>query len=311
PLPAFLRQTRADVHNKFIDLEWVQRERLHQGLRPAEAGGLSPWARACGDEVMRRNRYSNVDPYLQNRVRLRVPEGCNDYINASPIRLVQSDGEGVDFIATQGPKENVLAHMWRMVWHETANPAVIVMLTQTHESGREKCFPYFPEGLGNPCIAINDEFGDGFAAQLTLKSIEEDPLTRSTVRELELRTKDGLTKRVWHLLFAGWPDFLVPEGEDRTALLRLVRLSEEKNAVRSSPRIVHCSAGVGRSGTFIALDWLMRELDLGMLDSIPATRDPVIEVVERMRQQRMMMVQAAEQFWFLYDVLRTLWVERW
>lgn len=188
------------------------------------------------------------------------------------------------------------------------------MLTQTHESGREKCHPYFPLSPSNPTLTVNphDEFADGFTATVTLLSMTEDPAARCTVRELEMRTPDDATKVVWHLLFAGWPDFLVPEGADRAALLRLIALSQAKNAANPlSPRVVHCSAGVGRSGTFIALDWLLRELEEGSLDEVDPTADPVADVVDRLRCQRMMMVQGEQQFWFLYDVLRGKWRERW
>ena len=153
----------------------------------------------------------------------------------------------------KGPKEGTQSHIWRMIWHETADPAVIVMLTQTHESGREKCFPYFPSDLEDPMLDINeqDEFEDDFLGSLTLLSITEDNDTRSTIREMELKAQDGKTKKVWHLLFEGWPDFLIPEDDDRAALLKLVDLSEKLNTTAESPRVVHCSAGVGRSGTFI------------------------------------------------------------
>jgi protein-tyrosine phosphatase len=200
-----------------------------------------------------------------------------------------------------------------MVWDETADPAVIVMLTQTHESGREKCFQYFPESLDDPVLPINeeDEFGDDFQAVLTLKSVTEVDEVRSTVREIELKTKDGRTKTVWHLLFSVWPDFLVPEGDDRVALLRLIRLTQERNTHAESPRIVHCSAGVGRSGTFIALDWLIAELDAGSFDEVQNDDDPIADLVDTLRQQRMMMVQGDQQFLFIYDTMRDLWLARW
>ena len=201
-----------------------------------------------------------------------------------------------------------------MLWHETASPSVIIMLTQTHESGREKCHPYFPLSPSSPTLTVNphDEFADGFTATVTLLSLTEDDAARCTVRELEMRTPDGDARIVWHLLFAGWPDFLVPEGADRAALLQLLALSQAKNAAHpESPRVVHCSAGVGRSGTFIALDWLLRELEEGSLDALDAADDPVAEIVDRLRCQRMMMVQGEQQFSFLYDVLREKWRERW
>lgn len=169
--------------------------------------------------------------------------------------------------------------------HETA---VIVMLTQTHEQGREKCFQYFPADMSTPTFAINeqDEFADGFTGTLTLKSISEDAESRSTIRTMDLETSvsaAGATssthsdsasapkihKPIIHLLFAGWPDFLIPEGADRAALLNLITLSQKLNTNAENPRIVHCSAGVGRSGTFIALDYLLQEIAEGAWDELP------------------------------------------
>jgi protein-tyrosine phosphatase len=96
-------KTWIDLRAKFVDLEWQQRERLHEGMQsPQEAKNISKWARMKGDEVAERNRYMNVDPYSSNRIRLRVPEGQSDYINASPIKLpVTGGGPEKCFIATQ------------------------------------------------------------------------------------------------------------------------------------------------------------------------------------------------------------------
>jgi len=203
--------------------------------------------------------------------------------------------------------------MWRMIWHETGNPAVIVMLTQTHEAGREKCFQYFPADMENPILNINeqDEFGDDFLGSLTLRNMTQDAKTRSTLREMELKTADGQTKTVYHYLFARWPDFGAPEDEDKDALLSLINISSKMNTSPGSPRIVHCSAGVGRSGTFIALDWLLTELEEGSFDEALDDLDPIANLVDELRQQRMYMVQAEPQFWFLYEVLKEYWTVRW
>jgi len=200
-----------------------------------------------------------------------------------------------------------------MIWHETGDPAVVVMLTQTHEAGKEKCFQYFPADMENPNLNINeqDEFGDNFLGSLTLRNITQDAETRSVLREMKLETADGQTKTVFHYLFARWPDFGAPEHEDKDALLSLINISDRTNTAPGSPRIVHCSAGVGRSGTFIALDWLLTELEEGSLDQVPDDLDPIVNLVDELRRQRMYMVQAEPQFWFLYEVLKEYWTIRW
>jgi protein-tyrosine phosphatase len=149
---------------------------------------------------------------------------------------------------------------------------------------------------------------------------------RSTPTQQEEDERD-----IYHLLFVGWPDFSVPEGENRNAMLNLIKKSVTLNSPSAvptssrfsldtppappatntpSPRIVHCSAGVGRSGTFIALDFLLAHLECGNLDSVPDDVDPIFDTVNAMRKQRMMMVQIEAQYRFLYDVMRLAWLER-
>lgn len=202
-----------------------------------------------------------------------------------------------------------------MIWKENKTPAVIVMLTQTHENGREKCYPYYPQSPSSPDVRINehDEFEDGFVHNLHLASLSQHEDARTQVREIEMTTDDGSElRKIWHLLFAGWPDYSVPEGADRAALLKLADISRAKNGDNATnPRIVHCSAGIGRSGTFIALDWLMQELVEGALDDTSMPEDPVMRVVQALRDQRPGMVQSKSQFVFIYDVLRERWRERW
>jgi len=225
-----------------------------------------------------------------------------------------------------------------MVAEQTGDTAVVVMLTQTYEAGKEKCYPYFPTDTQAP-LHIQDD-PDNFEAKVTLMSVNEDQSTRSTIRCLKLETRQDTVEEswreqeVWHLLFCGWPDFLVPEGDDRQALINLIYLSRKLNSDAGTPRhtsfplsavdtahpgdrefnprIVHCSAGVGRTGTFIALDHLLTLLDDGTLDqSSSPTVDPISDTVDKLRQQRMMMVQGPPQFAFIYDVMKEMWVKRW
>ncbi|XPS68685.1 Protein-tyrosine-phosphatase [Ascochyta lentis] len=317
PYPAFLRPRRdANLDTKWNDLEWAQMNRLREGLSVTDTDQPSPWARCSGDTYAPRNRYVNVDPYQANRVHLDVPDGVFDYINASPITLHSTKSKTpLRYIATQGPKADSWSHFWRMLWSENESPAVIVMVTRTHEQAREKCYPYYPSSTSDPDLRINehDEFGDGFIHNLHLAHLSHDDASRTEVREIDMTTEDGSeSRKIWHLLFEAWPDFSVPEGADKAALLKMVDLSRQKNSNNSTnPRIVHCSAGIGRSGTFIALDWLIQELEEGSLDNPAEDEDPLLRVVERLRDQRPMMVQSKQQFVFIYDTLRERWRERW
>jgi len=198
-----------------------------------------------------------------------------------------------------------------MVWQETTEVAVIVMLTQIWESGRDKCFQYFPLDSTNDTLVIDelDESEDGFKAQVQLLELTTDESKRITTRKLLMTVKDE-SRIVWHLSFSGWPDFGVPEDGNRLALFELLKMSTDKNGLPENPRIVHCSAGVGRSGTFIALDHLLRELDVGAVATAEDDEDMIFNTVNKLREQRMTMVQSDAQYQFLYDVLRNRFEEK-
>ncbi len=327
--------------NRFENLVWLERDRLSQA-----ANNTSPdfrWARVSGPHLRTLDRYMNIQPWENNRVRLQVPEGKVDYINASPIVLMPSlrpandsrPGEARDpdrYIAMQGPKTSSIDHVWRMIVEQLESPGVIVMLTETHEGHMEKCSQYFPRRPEDPPLEINerDEFGDGFRATVRCEGLESTPagdaieLRKLVIRvysrgqkkqpsassgnatpepsqtvesdsDLDVKMKspvetasdsngqasqgskdvasaplkgDNVVEEriVWHFLYKKWPDFGVPALADLDSFFTLMRLSREKNAAPHNPRIVHCSAGVGRSGTFIALEHLMRELDDGVLE---------------------------------------------
>lgn len=180
------------------------------------------------------------------------------------------------------------------------------------------------------------------AGSVTLLSSSYDPRLKSEVRKLRL-TIGSESKEIYHYLYHGWPDFGKPEADDRLALLELMKVS--RNVANGAPRVVHCSAGVGRTGTWIALDYLLQELEAGRLAeasplqanadiatkskastphktwgrsglSKPSTPDPpeeediIFETVNSLRDQRMMMVMNIIQYSFLYEVVRDAFIEK-
>ena len=198
-----------------------------------------------------------------------------------------------------------------MVWQETGNVAVIVMLTQTHDGFMEKCFQYFPLSaeIGAYYIEPIDKENGTPEGTVTFLETVSDPESKTEIRKLSLQFGEE-TKDVWHLLFSGWPDFAVPEDEDRAALLDLLKLSAEKASSPSNPRIIHCSAGVGRSGTFIALEYLLAQIESGAMADARESEDLIFDVVNRLREQRMLMVQMETQYEFLYEVVKEQFKEK-
>lgn len=262
------------------------------------------------------DRYCNIKPWSHNRVRLRVGEDTLDYVNASHVELSSASDASLpplQYIAMQGPTQHSLEYVWRMVAEQLGSSGVIVQLTNMVEHGAQKCYPYFPGEEGEAWrINEGDEWGDGWCAELGFEESRSFAGGAIELTRLRLRVDGEEDDRtVWHFLYTRWPDFGVPAMEDLDSFFELMRLSREYAG--ESPRVVHCSAGVGRTGTFISLEYLMRELEGGHLEGHDGEEegpDVVFETVDELRAQRKSMVQAEGQFVFVYRVLRRLWEER-
>ncbi|KAJ0161303.1 Receptor-type tyrosine-protein phosphatase O [Colletotrichum tanaceti] len=319
-IPAFLNLSVPDLENKFQDLVWLERERLAAGLA-SDADETAKWGSYKQTDMRRglQDRYFNIKPWNHNRVKLRVPAEELDYVNASTISLSSPSNKGLPplrYIAMQGPTENSLDFVWRMVAEQLMSPVVIVQLTNFFENNQVKCFPYLPmdDTQGPWTINEMDGWSDGWTATLSFDSLTTLEDGAIEVRKLLLRVGEEEEDRIiWHLLYTKWPDFGVPSVDDLASFFTLMRLSREYNTVPENPRIIHCSAGVGRTGTFITLEHLMRELDDGALDEYDGAGegdDLIFATVDALREQRRSMVQAESQYLFLYQVLRKLWQEK-
>lgn len=223
-----------------------------------------------------KNRYGNIKPYDITRVKLlpvEDEEGA-DYINANWMPGFNSKRE---FIATQGPLPCTKDDFWRMIWEY--NCKGIVMLTNCIEKGKNKCDYYWPQDM-EPVV-----YGD-----IQVSITKEELTPHWNIRQLSI-SMGQQQKTLVHLHYHVWPDMDVPS--DPATLLQFVRLVRAKLSKRGGPITVHCSAGVGRTGTFIALDTLLHQLD--RQDFID-----VFGVVYKLRLNRLCMVQTESQYVFLY-----------
>ncbi|XP_035245449.1 receptor-type tyrosine-protein phosphatase T isoform X16 [Anguilla anguilla] len=242
-------------------------------------GQTAPWDTAKKDENRNKNRYGNIIAYDHTRVRLQLLDGDphSDYINANYI-----DGyhRPRHYIATQGPMQETVRDFWRMIWQE--NSGSIVMVTNLVEVGRVKCVRYWPDET--------EVYGD---VKVTL--IETEPLAEYVIRTFTVQKKGHHEIReIRQFHFTSWPDHGVPCYA--TGLLGFVRQVKFLNPPDAGPIVVHCSAGAGRTGCFIAVDIM---LDMAENEGVV----DIFNCIRELRSQRVNMVQTEEQYVFVHDAI--------
>ncbi|KAM4624493.1 receptor-type tyrosine-protein phosphatase H-like [Polymixia lowei] len=230
-----------------------------------------------------KNRFANVYPYDWSRVKLTTvnQDESSDYINASYMPGYSSNRE---YIAAQGPLPSTVQDFWRMIWEQGVKG--IVTVTNCTEGGRTKCEQYWPLDY-TPCL-----YGD---LLVTIRSEQREP--NWTLREFGVKNKRTSEDRtVKHFHFTAWPDHGVPEGTEALIQFRgLVRHHIESDWA-GAPTVVHCSGGVGNTGTIIALDVVLQQLETERAVGIAA-------FVHKMRLSRPLMVQTESQYVFLHECI--------
>ncbi|KAK7489685.1 hypothetical protein BaRGS_00019080, partial [Batillaria attramentaria] len=249
-----------------------QFNKLPKGMTRPHKIGLS-------EENKRKNRFKAMCTYDFNRVILRRPEGDNssDYINATYITGADREKQ---YIATQGPRVNTIDDLWWMVWQEGINQ--IVMLANLQEDGRDKCEQYWPAS------GKSQTYG-----HVTVRAFEEQQRADYVIRSFLLKAKGSSGERkVTQYHYMAWPDHGVPLAASLVDYWRYLK----GRTTSTVPLLVHCSAGVGRTGTFIALDIAYDQESRG--------RDVnVNEIVTKLREERCLMVQSEAQYKFLHEVI--------
>ncbi|XP_014642207.1 PREDICTED: receptor-type tyrosine-protein phosphatase beta [Ceratotherium simum simum] len=232
-----------------------------------------------------KNRYNNILPYDASRVKLSNVDDdpCSDYINAS---YIPGNSFRREYIATQGPLPGTKDDFWKMAWEQNVHN--IVMVTQCVEKGRVKCDHYWP--------ADQDSL---YYGDLILQMLSESVLPEWTIREFRICSEEQLDthRLIRHFHYTVWPDHGVPETTQ--SLIQFVRTVRDyiNRTPGAGPAVVHCSAGVGRTGTFIALDRILQQLD--SKDSVD-----IYGAVHDLRLHRVHMVQTECQYVYLHQCVR-------
>ncbi|XP_062572066.1 receptor-type tyrosine-protein phosphatase kappa-like [Saccostrea cucullata] len=231
------------------------------------------------EENIPRNRFKTTFPYNHSRVVLQIDdEFSSDYINANYVENMEGTRA---YIASQGPKEKILIDQWRMIWQEKVD--YIVMLTNLIEGRKVKCHQYWPDE--------NDKLEIG---SFTIHLIEEKKYAYFIKRTMSLEKRDVTKSRtVVQFHYTRWPDHGTPNPLNLTIFHEHFKHYSFNS---NNPVLVHCSAGVGRTGTFIALDALDKY-------GRKTGKVNVIEFVRAMRKNRMSMIQNIDQYIFLYHAL--------
>lgn len=230
--------------------------------------------------IPQKDRYSDIKSYKNNIISIKTD---TKYINASPINIINEKY----FISTQGPKKETIEDFWTMVIEHNSN--VIVMLCNEKEGGREKCAPYWKSGKLKNGYEINTK--EIFKTQQYL------------IREIEIKINNLLTsKKVYQIHFIGWPDHGVPETQDGKIFDVFNEMIKKTDQYKlDGPIVVHCSAGVGRTGTFISIYYLQKEIQKQIDDKVQVIRFSIFNLVRKLKEMRLYLVQTDSQYYFIYE----------
>eukprot|EP00062_Callorhinchus_milii_P003236 gi/632940327/ref/XP_007885258.1/ PREDICTED: receptor-type tyrosine-protein phosphatase F isoform X7 [Callorhinchus milii] len=254
--------------------------KFSQEYESIDPGQQFTWENSNMEVNKPKNRYANVIAYDHSRVILTSVDGVpgSDYLNANYIDGYRKQNA---YIATQGPLPETLSDFWRMVWEQRT--ATLVMMTRLEEKSRVKCDQYWP------CRGT-ETYG-----MIQVSLLDTVELATYSVRTFALYKNGSSEKReVRQFQFMAWPDHGVPEYP--TPILAFLRRVKACNPADAGPMVVHCSAGVGRTGCFVVIDAMLERMK----------HEKTVDIyghVTCMRAQRNYMVQTEDQYIFIHEAL--------
>ncbi|XP_077995178.1 uncharacterized protein LOC144448774 isoform X2 [Glandiceps talaboti] len=270
-----------DVFN--ADFQLLKQNSLkYRRQKPSRAGET--------DINMKKNRYKDIIPFDETRVILpEIPntEG-SDYINANFIRGVGQRNKV--YLASQGPLPYTVVDFWRMLWSFKIN--VIVMACKLIENGKPKCERYWSES--------NEErtFGE---ITVTVKSQKQQ--SQNVIVRTFCAKKGAETRTLNQYHYTAWPDHGIPSSP--IPIVAMVKSFREDQPHDETPIVIHCSAGCGRTGAIVVIDYVMKLLENEMLDS----EFNLFDLIDEMRRQRPAIVQTRDQYEFVHYCVSELMLE--
>ncbi|CAH0557183.1 unnamed protein product [Brassicogethes aeneus] len=272
-----------------------------ESLQQQEVRNLYSRHEGNKNENRHKNRYKNILPFDDTRVKLKevdLKEAGADYINANYIKWkadetigeLGCDPSGKLYVATQGCLPATINDFWQMVWQE--NCRVIVMTTKEIERSKNKCARYWPDP---------DDAKD--YGKIKVRTVSESSRPHYTLREFAVSMEGAGDRKVFHYHFTAWPDHGVPS--DPGCVLEFLHEVNRKQETLQGELpanqppgaiLVHCSAGIGRTGTFIVIDMILDQLKKNGLDC----EIDIQRTIQMVRSQRSGMVQTEAQYKFVY-----------
>jgi len=245
------------------------------------------------NQNIHKNRYRDISPYDDTRVHLNNED--EDYINGNHVNMdIPGTHSAINhYIACQGPLRCTAKDFWTMVWEQ--NSTFIVMLTALVERGRQKCFQYWPE------LNCTLQFDD-WIIKCESEEIKKSFALRDFIlyKQNKNETSGSNSRKIKHMQYIAWPDHGVPS--DSSDFLDFVLRVRQNRVGMDSPSIIHCSAGIGRTGVLITMETAMC-----LIDQNQAVMP--IQIVMAMRDQRAMMIQTSSQFKFVCEAILKVYEE--